>query len=141
MINVFKKIKPYFIGFGIGVIFCLIAIWAIYKDSGSKVTADLRAAKWSLESATRTNAELAQGIQRLQSDLSKSNTIITEQQSVIIRQQSAISNQQSIIDKQKSVIDGILTQINGTGNGIRAKIQAIADGFRLLYQIYNESPK
>ena len=132
-----KTIKPYIIGFVIGIIIACGIIFFASKGSGDKLNVDLRAAKWSMESVSRLNTELTARLRSVSGELIKSNNTITEQQSILNGQQSIISKQQSVIDNQKSIIDGIIATINGTGNDIREKIKSIADIGRLLYNYYN----
>jgi len=123
------KAKPFIIGFVSGIVlFGIITLWI--NSSKNNLIADLRAAEWSLESASRTNAELTKGLRELSKQLAGTNKIITEQQSII-------DNQQRIIDRQKQIIGDIVIQINGEGISIRDKIRSVAEGFRLLYKIYN----
>jgi hypothetical protein len=138
---VWKKYKGYVFSFIIGAILSFIILWAINNKSTELLKSELRASRWSLESAIRTNTELTTGIQQLSIKLEESNTIISEQQSILVRQQSIINNQQSIIDKQKSIIDAIIVQIDGAGDDIGKQIQIIADGFARLFSFYNKSSK
>jgi hypothetical protein len=127
---VWAKIKLLCIGFAFGIVLSgIIALW-ISSSAGSKLIADLNAAKWSLESASRTNANITAGLQDVSIKLKDANRIIIDQQSILNRQQS-------IIDGQKSIIEQIKLSIDGTGNDIGRKIQAIADGFRQLYNLYH----
>jgi septal ring factor EnvC (AmiA/AmiB activator) len=130
---VWKKIKPYLIE-AIVLIFLYtgIVLW-VTKGSGDRLNAELKASKWSMESVSRLNTELATGLRSVSGELAKSDKLIADQQ-------STINGQQSIINKQKSIIDGIIAQINGAGNDIRAKIKSIAEIGRLLYNFYNQSP-
>jgi hypothetical protein len=130
---VWKKIIT---SFFLGVVISIgILLW-ISSSSNTKLSADLSASKWSLESATRTNTELALGLRSVSGKLIESNKIINNQQSIIDGQQSELNKQKLIIDGQQSIIEQIIISINGKGNDIRAKIRAIADGFRLLYNYY-----
>jgi hypothetical protein len=123
------KAKPFIIGFVSGIVlFGIITLWI--NSSKNILIADLRAAEWSLESASRTNTELTKGIRELSGQLANTNKIIAEQQSII-------NNQQRIIIRQKQIIGDIIIQISGEGVSIRDKIRSIAEGFGLLYKIYN----
>ena len=118
-----------------------IAIGAGYyftRDSGTKLNADLKDARWSLESATRTNAELATGLRELHGELDRASGLTKKQQSIIDSQQSRLDEQKQIIDGQQSIIDGIAETIREQGGDIRGKIKAIADGFGRLYAFYHE---
>jgi hypothetical protein len=127
---VFAKIKPYFIGFVSGIVlYGIITLW-ISSGTANKLTADLRAAKWSLESAIRTNIELTTGIQELSIHLDKANKLIE-------RNQSIIDNQQSVINRQQHIIDGIFETVQIEGMGIGDKIEAISEGFTKLYKLYH----
>jgi hypothetical protein len=127
---VFAKIKPYFIGFVSGIVLCgIITLW-ISSGTADRLAADLRAAKWSLESAIRTIDQSAEIIQGLQSELAVSGKLTTDQQSII-------DGQQSIIDDQKQIIDGIIDTIGGQGSIIGEELRGIAQDYRRLYNSYH----
>jgi hypothetical protein len=130
---VLKKIYPYIIGFIVGV----ITLWAISSGAKSKLISELNAAKWTLESASRTIADLTNGIQSVSIKLKEANKLIDDKQSILIGQQSIIRNQQSTINNQKSIIEQISVSISGAGDDIGRKIQAFADGYRQLYNLYH----
>ena len=120
-----NKIKKYIYSFLVGVIISTgIWIWINYSTS-TKLDAELRSTKWSLESATRTNTELAKSILQLSNELKNANKLA--------------DINQSIINNQQSIINGITQTITNGDKDIGEQIQAIADGFRQLYYIYNKS--
>lgn len=96
----------------------------IARGSGAKLNAELNAAQWSLESATRTNAELTGELRQLHGELARANGLAKDQQ--------------SRLDRQKQIIDGIISNIDYEGGSIRGQIRAIADGFRRLYDFYHQ---
>jgi hypothetical protein len=111
-----------------GILLAGIAIGAggtvlLARGNGAKLNADLSSAQWSLETATRTNAELTGELRQLHGELNRANGIAKDQQ--------------SRLDRQKQIIDGILGSIDFQGGNIRSQIRGIADGFRRLYDFYN----
>lgn len=96
----------------------------IARGSGAKLNAELNAAQWSLESATRTNAELTGELRQLHGELDRANELAQDQQ--------------RRLGEQKRIIDGILASIDFQGGNIRSQIRAIADGFRRLYDFYHQ---
>jgi len=128
------KINACIICFVAGIAFTSGAAYLIARNSGAKLNADLRDAKWSLGTATRTNTELAGELRQLSSDLDRASKLADDQQRII-------DSQQSKLDDQQRIIDGISETIRNQGGDLRGKIKAIADGFGRLYAFYHPGAK
>lgn len=122
----FKKIVIYIVCFALGICSAFI----FFNGSRKKLATELQSAKSSLESATRTNAELTKRIQDLSRELIKSDNIVAEQSKII-------DDQQYRLEEQERIIKGIIDNISGEGSAIGNKIESIANGFRQLYNIYH----
>jgi hypothetical protein len=127
---VWEKIKSYVCGFIISIIVIGSIFFFTGKGAGDKLSADLRATKWNLESSLRTIDESAKIIRGLQSELIVSGKLTTEQQSIINRQQLTIDN-------QKQIIDGIINTIGSQGSILGNEIRDIAKEYRQLYNSYH----
>jgi predicted ABC-type sugar transport system permease subunit len=123
-----KAVLPFIAGF----VLCGALVLLLTRGAGSKLNADLLAAGWNLESARRTNIQLATNIRELRRELDSASGLAEINQSIITAQQQQLGDQQRLVD-------GIAETIKIQGGDIRGKIKAITDGFRRLYKFYYPS--
>jgi len=121
-----KSLRPFVIGFVLGLVLgaCVLAI--IAHNATSRLDAELVNVRSSLATASDANAELTTELRQLSGELDRSS--------------QRARDQQSTIDRQQQIIAGIVKSLRESGGDIRGQIQAIADGFRRLYIVYHQSP-
>ena len=126
----------YGLAFILGAALCGGIVLYLAHGSGAKLNAELAAAGDSVQSlrtdladASAANHQLADQLSKLQVQLNKSSLLLASDDAVIAKQQLTIAAGQRLADS-------IASNLAGAGNDLGKQIDAIADGFVKLYNLY-----
>jgi hypothetical protein len=124
---VWQKIRPWCLGFIVGIVVALGASYLFARNADSKLKGDLGDARAALVDAQIANRLATESASRIQSELDGANKIVTEQKRLLSEQQSRFND--------------VLITIKGRGSDVESQSLAIRDRFDALFGLYHKGSK